>query len=627
LKEPAVSVLIIVMPFAAIRPAMGTSLLVAHLKRLGIAARVEYLSMDFATALGAADYEYIADQAPTQSLAGDWVFAPALFGDRPAQDAAYIEAFRTRFSKFAAGDAELAVLSRARGKAASFIEHCLSKLDWTSYDLVGFTSSFTQHVAALALAKRLKAVQPHLQIVFGGANCEDVMGLALHRAFSFVDFVCSGEADISFPRLVEALSRDEDPHRIPGVISRRDGASFFRSLHPERVADLDTLPYPDFDDYFEQHARAFPRARHARGRILMESSRGCWWGQKHHCTFCGLNGNAMAFRAKSAERVLDEITALQNRYAAEHVEMVDNILDMAYLSSVLPELKRRGLRLNLFYETKANLRKDQLRLLRDAGVTAIQPGIESFSTSVLRLMRKGTSAAQNIQLLKWCSEAGIEACWNLLYGFPGEDPDQYSAMVPVIESIAHLEPPRGFGPIRLDRFSPNFSSASEFGLCNLRPDRSYTYIYDLPADQLFDLAYYFEYDYADGRDPNTYVREAVAAVRRWLNHHEPNRLVYADHGDCLAIWDLRPGASQRLMILRNDGRLTYLLCDQHRPLRSLERSFPDLSRAEIEAVLDRFIARKLMLKIDGHYLSLAVRLPAAGAARQERAAELERVVF
>jgi len=335
----------------------------------------------------------------------------------------------------------------------------------------------------------------------------------------------------------------------------------------------------------------------------------------------------MPFRAKSAERVLDEIAALQRRYAAEHVEMVDNILDMAYLSSVLPELKRRGLQLNLFYETKANLRKHQLRLLHDAGVTAIQPGIESFSTSILGLMRKGTSAAQNIQLLKWCSEAGIEACWNLLYGFPGEDPDQYRAMVPMIDSITHLQPPRGFGPIRLDRFSPYFRSASEFGLCNLRPDRSYTYIYDLPADQLFDLAYYFEYDYADGRDPNAYVHDAVAVVRHWLGHYEPHRLVYVDHGDCLAIWDQRPGAAQRLTILRKDERLLYLLCDQHRSLRSLERSFRDFPLAEIEAVLDSFITRKLMLKIDGHYLSLAVQLPASDAARQERAVELDWVVF
>ena len=57
-------------------------------------------------------------------------------------------------------------------------------------------------------------------------------------------------------------------------------------------------------------------------------------------------------------------------------------------------LKRRRLQLGVFYETKANLTKDQLRALREAGIGTIQPGIESLSTDVLRTMRKGTTAVQ-----------------------------------------------------------------------------------------------------------------------------------------------------------------------------------------------------------------------------------------
>lgn len=616
-------VLIVVMPFAAIRPAMGPSLLVSHLKRMGVGARVKYLSMDFVQVLGWADYDYIADRAPTQSLAGDWVFSSVLFGERPASDDAYGEAFVSRFSGQPARTG-LAALKRARAAAGPFIDACLSKVDWTSYDVIGFTSSFTQHVASLALARMLKAAHPHLYIVFGGANCEDAMGLSLHRTFPFVDFVCSGEADVSFPRLVSALSQGLPTQEIPGVISRREGGSFCSSVHPQWVTDLDTLPYPDFDDFVEQHAHAFPNAPRARRRILMESSRGCWWGQKHHCTFCGLNGNAMTFRAKSAQRLLKEMTELQERYSAEHVEMVDNILDSRYFATVLPELKRRKLNVDLFYEIKSNIGKSQVYLLRDARVTAIQPGIESFSTNVLKLMRKGTSAAQNIQLLKWCAEAGVEVCWNFLYGFPGEAPTDYRSMASLIDSISHLEPPRGFGPIRLDRFSPNFKSAAELGLCNLRPDRSYGLIYDLPEATLSELAYYFEHDYADGRIPYEYAAEAIAAIRRWCADYLPGRLVYADHGDCLAIWDLRRGAAQRLTILRGQERLVYLHCDERRTRQSI-MSLLD-GDAEFEPLLEAFVTKRLMLKIDDQYLSLAVRL-AREAAVAERPIEANAIFF
>ena len=107
---------------------------------------------------------------------------------------------------------------------------------------------------------------------------------------------------------------------------------------------------------------------------------------------------------------------------------VDNILDMRYFRDVLPQLRERQLGLTLFYETKANLTKEQVKLLRDAGVLAIQPGVESLSTHVLQLMRKGVTALQNIQLLKWCRQYGVTVAWNLLYGFPGETAADYAAI-------------------------------------------------------------------------------------------------------------------------------------------------------------------------------------------------------
>ncbi len=139
-----------------------------------------------------------------------------------------------------------------------------------------------------------------------------------------------------------------------------------------------------------------------------------------HCTFCGLNGATMAFRSKSPARALDEMTELARRHPGCDIQAVDNIMDLGYFKNVLPALAARRLKVDLFYETKSNLNKDQVRLLRAAGVRDIQPGIESFSDTVLKLMRKGVTGLQNIQLLKWCKEFGVVPSWNFLWGFPGE---------------------------------------------------------------------------------------------------------------------------------------------------------------------------------------------------------------
>src|SRR5262249_59991911 len=105
------------------------------------------------------------------------------------------------------------------------------------------------------------------------------------------------------------------------------------------------------------------------------------------------------------------------------VMMADNILDTKCLSTVIPRL--RGAGLELFYEVKSNLTKASLAAMRAAGVTWIQPGIESLSNLTLQVMGKGTTAIQNIQLLRWCAELGVKPSWNILYGFPGEDPAEF----------------------------------------------------------------------------------------------------------------------------------------------------------------------------------------------------------
>src|SRR5262249_8030345 len=152
--------------------------------------------------------------------------------------------------------------------------------------------------------------------------------------------------------------------------------------------------------------------------------------------------------------------------------------------TLFPRLVESDLGLELFYETKANLKYHQVRLLRDGGVRSLQPGIESFSTEVLRLMRKGTTGAQNLQLLRWCAELDIEVLWNILFNFQGESPAAYTRQAALVPLLTHLEPPEGCVPFNLDRFSPLFTRAAQYGLTSVRPYPAYEYVYPLPREEL-----------------------------------------------------------------------------------------------------------------------------------------------
>jgi ribosomal peptide maturation radical SAM protein 1 len=324
----------------------------------------------------------------------------------------------------------------------------------------------------------------------------------------------------------------------------------------------------------------------------------------------------MAYRSKSPDRVLGEVADARGRYGVRVINMVDDILDMTYFRSVLPRLAASGMDVEFFWEIKANLTHDQVRVLRDAGVMSVQPGIESFSDRVLKLMRKGTTAFRNIELLKWCKEYGIKPYWNLLYGFPGETAEDYESTAALIEAIWHLDPPTGYGPIRIDRFSPYHTDPMGFGLVNLRPMAPFTYIYPFKPQRLADIAYYFEFDYADGRRDDAFATSAIIKVREWMADRARGMLsIERDADGDLILIDTRRAANEVPTRAKLSGwkAAVFFACDRAQPLSSLARLPATLGaridEEEIKAFLDRCTAHKFMVSSGASWLNVAVHVP------------------
>lgn len=618
-------VALVSMPFGPLLyPSIGLSLLKAALTREGIASRIHYFTINYAEIVGSRFYQGISSgmRPSLRHLAGEWMFNEALSGVDEANDRDYVEQNlsrkpgKTGSSRRAMSGKTIDSLFKARAAIDSFLDSCTAKIVEESPRIVGFTSVFQQQTGSLALAMRIKKALPDCFIVIGGANCEGVMGAETLRQFPFVDATVSGEGDLIFAEIVRRVLSGESVAALPGVRTRETIAAEFASGHfsnAPTVHRMDELPYPDYDDFFEQFA-ASRFARYWQPGIFFESSRGCWWGEKSHCTFCGLNGTTMAFRSKSAPRALEELLHLTTRYQGSDVEVTDNILDLAYFKDFVPELARLGTEFGLFYETKANLKKQQVRLLRDAGIRNIQPGIESLSDEVLKLMRKGVSALQNIQLLKWCKELGVEPRWNILWGFPGEPPEEYARMAKVVPLITHLRPPGFFSTIRLDRFSPNFFDGERLGFSNIEPLDAYRYVYrGVPPEGIRNLAYHFSFGYRVPQDLDSYAQPLARALSEWQRMAGQSDLFSIDTGDHLIVWDLRPIAVSSLTVLAGDARLLYLAADAITDVRRLSADLVSLGGKEksvedIEDALGPMIERGLILRDGSRYLALAVPL-------------------
>ena len=598
------------MPFGSIaNPSIGISLLAEGLRRSGVQCDVHYLNLRFAARIGTTNYAEISNRSPMTALAGEWLFRSSLFGgDCSESDWDYVKQVLMKdFSGYFTPNVLLQLFD-VRDEVGAFLDECVRSIDWSIYSLVGFSTTFQQNVASLALAKRLKQARQDLIIVFGGANCGAEMGAALHRNFRFIDFVCSGEGDRAFLALVRALDKGESPiQTIDGIVSRSGSDTILPRRIVWPIQDLDELPYPSYDDYFDQ-LRQTGLDQVIKPLTPFETSRGCWWGAKNHCTFCGLNGQTLSYRSKSQDRAFHEVLSLADRYG-KNIVCVDNIFDLHYLQSFFPKLAEAKRGLSFYFDTKVNLTKGQMRVLRQAGVTHLEPGIESLSTHVLQLMRKGCDTLQNIRCLRWAKQYNITVEWNILYGFPGEDPADYAAMASLIPYLHHLEPPIYVSNIRMDRHSPYFNNPGAFGLSNLRPYPAYAYVYALPERELFDLAYYFKFDYPQGQRVDEYVGEVLAQAREWQAQSGKGVTLLARglaNGNTI-ITDSRKIACHGEYELPELAWLVLQGCDDVVSLRGLCRKLQDRYPADrIESTARELCDRHLLFQEGKRIVSLAV---------------------
>lgn len=616
------AVALIDMPFGSAHcPSIGLGLLKAALTRAAIPARILHFNLRFMERIGEEIYRYISVPNRPADLIGDWLFAPALFGPRTEEKTRrYLEEILlnrrlipdTRPEDFTpVSDEQVTRLLNVEQHIPPFLGASLQELRTLSPRIVGFTSTFQQHVASLALARRIKEQMPETYLVMGGANCEEDMGVETIRTFPFIDAVVSGEGDHVFPELVRRLLENKPLHGLDGLLWRDGSEIRTPAVGSARVSDMDSLPHPDYDDYFAAHAAS--RVPLPPPAIMLESSRGCWWGQKNPCRFCGIPHRRMSYRYKSAGRALEEIIRVTARYPVPWITMVDSVIPPAYFRNMLPKLAGQPLPGTLFYEIRAHETKSRLRLMRDAGVHCLQAGIESLSDQVLDVMNKGVRALDNIQLIKWCRQLGISIKWNLLWGMPDEDPAEYATMAEVIPWLTHLEPPVASGRFQLHRFSTFFEETEKWGLRNPRPAPAYYHVYSLPEDSIRNLAYYYTFDYTHGHDVSAYVRPVWEQILNWWRVAESSVLFMTDIAGRLFVFDFRPTALRPITRLTGWARLLLLACDGIRTRDDLLKTLaaedgPDHVEPAIESTLQQLHDLKFLLQMDRRFLSLPLPL-------------------
>ncbi|MFI9261131.1 RiPP maturation radical SAM C-methyltransferase [Streptomyces sioyaensis] len=557
------------------------------------------------------DYRYY-DLESCYIGTGDWVFSSALYHDPKWKVPEFLEQFGPQSGAgqdLAHGTTEENQMQTTlwlHEHIEEFTDELARRIAAGEPDVVGFTTTFQTLTASMAVARRLKELSPRTVTVFGGANCEGSMGEALHRNFDFVDYVVRGEGELAWPGLLRSLTADEAAFEtVPGLCWRDEsGSSVYNAVSTKPLPPA-AMVLPHYDEYVEQFTKS-----HARfwlePRLILESSRGCWWGEKHHCTFCGLNGASMMFRSKRPDQFIDDLVTLANRHRILDVMLVDNILDMAYLDSMLPALAEADIDLRLMYEIKANLRYEQLEVISKAGVVCVQPGVESLSSKVLKLMDKGVSGCLNVRMLRDAESLGLTVAWAYLYGFPGETAEDYTKIIEQFPKLHHLEPAGGDDRLAVQRFAPYFENPS-LGFQERWAAPQYGLTYDLPEKELFDIAYIFKATHQGiGNDTAWKLR---AAMGEWRDARWRSQLSYFETAEGITLTNTRPGFDWDVIQLTTDVELAlFQLLDQPRTLEYLERQCAKrFGQSDVSSVIDRWMELGLLFTDDGRMIHVVTK--------------------
>jgi len=309
-------------------------------------------------------------------------------------------------------------------------------------DLIGMTTNSRQLVGVLGRA--FAEALPDVTVVLGGQTCFPDLHGREHLATGLYDAVTYGEGEETLLEIAWRLQAGRTLTGTAGALTLADGEEVDGGPRPV-IADLDSLPFPDFTDLDLDHYTEKVTAPFTPSDWLTALwTRGC----VSRCDFCLQRVIwACKFRVRSAANVVAEMDhghALHGRRRFHFNDLAFNN-HFGELMAFCDILIDRGSP----YEWGGNASVDRridaayAAKIRDAGCSFVTIGIESASNTVLRAMRKRYTAEQMASALGHFNDAGLRVFTNLVVGHPAEGPAEFDETIEFIRGHSDLfqEPP------------------------------------------------------------------------------------------------------------------------------------------------------------------------------------------
>jgi anaerobic magnesium-protoporphyrin IX monomethyl ester cyclase len=290
------------------------------------------------------------------------------------------------------------------------------------YDVIGITTLTFSLVDVIQTVNSIRRINHTIPIVLGGPH------LAIFPEESIkikgVSFCLRGESDISFLMLIDRLAEySTDYSDIPGLYWKSDNR-VKGNADIEFINDLDQLPIPNrtlLD--FKSYASVLSSKKNSKDYVTTAfSSRGC----PYKCTFCDRPNLGKSFRANSAQRVVNEISSILDLGIREILFYDDTFaIKKNRVLEICELILERKLKFKWDIRTRVNdVDQKMLNLMKKAGCSRINFGVESGNDQILRSLKKGITKKIALKTFKLTRKEGIETLGYFMFGCQDETRSQ-----------------------------------------------------------------------------------------------------------------------------------------------------------------------------------------------------------
>ena len=309
--------------------------------------------------------------------------------------------------------------------------------------------------------------------------------------------------------------------------------------------------------------------------------------------------------------MVSEIDDLTTTHKTLSVAFTDNLLPLKTSRAIFKQIKTLRKDFRLFGEIRATTPVRDLCEMHAAGMQEVQIGIEALSTRLLKKLNKGTTAIQNIEIMKHCEMLGIQHSSNLIMHFPESDQED------VTETLQNLEFTFSFRPLRMVHFwlgigSSVWQNPETFGIKAVFNHGNYAGIF--PQEVVESMQFTIQAYRGDiGHQKRLWQpvkkklkdwKKAYAKLHQGAKHEKI--LSYRDGRNFLIIRQRRLDGEPLTHRLEGTSRAIYLFCQKHRALKRIIDRFSFVPSDRIEPFLRMMVDKKLMFRENDRYLSLAV---------------------